>query len=176
MRLWCLLAAMTFLAALAGTSQAQTGFAQSEINRLGAVSNPGTYSADRIRTSTIANTVPGNIRGFTSSNLLSGALARPNKPFSSISRGPSVTPYLALEQPFSNSATNYYTLVRPQLEQQRINQQMQRQTELMQRQISQVSAQPPMNPAGSQLIAPTGHPAVYMNYGGYYQTPAPRRR
>jgi hypothetical protein len=166
---------MAFLAALAGASHGQTGAAQTEINRLSAVANPASYSADRIRTSAVVNSVPGNIRGFTS-NLFSGALARPNKPFSSISRGPSVTPYLALEQPFSNSATNYYTLVRPQLEQQRINQQMQRQTELMQRQISQVSAQPPMNVAGSEVMTPTGHPAVYMNYGGYYQTPAPRRR
>jgi hypothetical protein len=166
------LVAAAILLIAAGESRAQAPFAQTELNRLSASGNAASYSADRLRVNNVASALP---RGL-STNVLSGAMGRPNKPFSSVSRGPSVTPYLALDQPFSNTATNYYTMVRPQLEQQRVNQQMQRQTEMMQRQLSQVTSQPPFDPSGSQTMAPTGHAAVYMNYGGYYQTPPPRRR
>ncbi len=172
MRPFLSLVAAAGLLIAATESRAQSAFAQTELNRLSAVGNPASYSADRLRVNTITSAVP---RGLSSS-VLGGALGRSSKPFSSVSRGPSVTPYLALDQPFSNSATNYYTLVRPQLEQQRINQQMQRQTEMMQRQLSQVTSRPPYDPTGSEMNSPTGHGAVYMNYGGYYTMPQARRR
>jgi hypothetical protein len=46
----------------------------------------------------------------------------------------------------------------------------------MQRQLGQIGAQPPYDPTGSEMRAPTGHGSVYMNYGGYYTMPAPKRR
>jgi hypothetical protein len=168
MKLLLTFAVVTWAMLVASQAQAQTGFAATEINRLSKVSNPANHSADRIRSNAITTAVPSY--GFAGVNALGRA-----KPFSSISRGPSVTPYLALDQPFSNTATNYYTLIRPQLEQQRINQNQDRQNQLMQRQLSQVASRPPYDPTGSETMAPTGHTAVYMNYGGYYQVPPPRR-
>jgi hypothetical protein len=168
--------------ATAGESYAQTGYAKTEMNRINAVSNPNNYTSDRIRHQVISNSV-AQVQTFgTRANVLAGALSRPNKPFSSISRGPSVTPYLALDQPFANTATQYYTQIRPQLEQQRINQQVQRQTQQMQRQLSEVTARPPYDPQGNENMMPTGHSAGFMtmsnfmNYGGYYQQPRPQQR
>jgi hypothetical protein len=135
-----------------------------------------------MRASVINSSVTRSYGGAANSALLAGAMARPTKPFSSISKGPTVTPYLQLDRPFSNTATDYYTLVRPQLEQQRINQQMQRDTQQMQRQLSEVTSRPPINVEGSEYMAPTGHAAAFMsmggfmNYGGYYPMPRPRRR
>jgi hypothetical protein len=176
MRLTLSVLAVLCVLLVASDSQAQSAYTRAEINRINSVSNPQSVanglSVDRIRAAAIGSAIPRGV----APGLLNGALGRPNKPFSTISRGPSVTPYLALDQPFANSATNYYTLVRPQLEQQRINQQMQRQTELMQRQLSQVTSRPPYDPQGSEMMAPTGHGAVYMNYGSYYTMPRPRQK
>jgi hypothetical protein len=171
-----LLAAILFLSAailIAGESQAQTGFAASELNRLQTVANPATYSANRIRNSSMTAALPRSGLGQFTTGAASNAFGRANKPFSSISKGPSVTPYLALDNPFTSPATSYYTQIRPQMEQQRINQQQERQNQLMQRQISQYTALQPYDPTGSDARAPTGHASVYMNYGGYYSTPAP---
>jgi len=155
----------------AGDLRAQTGFASSEMSRLQSTSNPGNFTAEAMRSKVINQAVPR----FGNSSLRVGAasttLGRANKPFSSIAKGPSVTPYLALDNPFTSPATSYYTQIRPQMEQQRINQQQERQNMLMQRQISQYTALQPYDPTGSDARAPTGHASVYMNYGGYYTTP-----
>jgi hypothetical protein len=173
-----LVVALFALAAVAECfGQAAGGFAASEVNRLRGDSNPASFSADRIRSSVINSSVPrysfAGVTGGVNQNVFGGT---PNKPFSSISRGPSVTPYLAFDQPFSNTATSYYTQIRPQLEQQRVNQQVQREQQQMQRQMGALTSRPPYDPQGSEAMAPTGHAAVYMNYGGYYTAPAPRRR
>lgn len=96
-----------------------------------------------------------------------------SKPFSTAPGNGSVSPWLSLSEPFSSSAHNYYTQVRPQLEQQRAQQQAARQQAAMQRQLNQMAAKPPYDPTGSDSMAPTGHVAVYMNYGGYYQPVQP---
>ena len=155
-------------------SQAQGGFAAAEMNRLQSVSRPNSIAT--IRNSTVNSAVPRYSFAGVNPGLSLNALSRPNKPFSSISRGPSVTPYLALDNPFTSPATSYYTQIRPQLEQQRINQQQERQNQQMQRQLGQIGAQPPYDPTGSEMRAPTGHASVYMNYGGYYTMPTSKRR
>ncbi len=163
----------------ANEGRAQSGFAASEISRLQLPSSPANFTADRQRSQVMNNSVPRFGLANVNAGAVSNALGRANKPFSSISKGPSVTPYLALDNPFTSPATSYYTQIRPQMEQQRINQQQQRQNQTMQRQISQYTALQPYNPTGSEARAPTGHASVYMNYGGYYTTPAPagaRRR
>jgi hypothetical protein len=163
--------------------QAQNGYAATELNQIQSVGNANIYSTDRIRNSVYNAALPNLGAGAgIGGNLFKNVLNRPNKPFASVSKGPSVTPYLALDQPFTNTATQYYTQVRPQLEQQRLNQQMQHQSQMMQRQLSEVTARPPYDPRGSEYLAPTGHAAGfmslgnYMNYGGYYQQPRPARR
>lgn len=170
-------------ASQAAAQSAPSGYAAAEIKRIQAVGSANIYSSDRIRNSVYNSALPNlGLSASVSGNLFRNVLSRPNKPFSSISKGPNVSPYLALDQPFVNTATQYYTQVRPQLEQQRMNQQMQRQTELMQRQLSEVTSRPPYDPQGSQYMMPTGHTASFMtmtnfmNYGGYYQQPQPSRR
>src|SRR5215213_8510639 len=107
---------------VAGESRGQAGFAASELNRLSSVSNPAAYSADRIRANVINSALPRSGLGNFGGGSVSNVLGRSNKPFASISRGPSVTPYLALDNPFTSTATSYYTQIRPQIEQQRVNQ------------------------------------------------------
>ncbi len=169
------------LTLMAGQSRAQTGFAATEVNRLSQESNSANYSSERIRSAIINNAVPRFGTSGVTTGTIGNALGRANKPFSSISRGPSVTPYLALDNPFTSSATSYYTQIRPQIEQQRVNQNQQRQNQLLQRQISQFTSQRPYDPTGSETQAPTGHAAtflnqagLYSNYGGYYTVPRPR--
>jgi hypothetical protein len=157
----------------ASESRAQTGFAAAEINRLSTDSNPASYSANRIRNSAMNAPVPRSGLGQYSTGVTSNAFGRASKPFSSISKGPSVTPYLALDNPFTSPATSYYTQIRPQMEQQRVNQEQQRQNQLLQRQMSQYTAIRPYDPTGSEMRAPTGHASVYMNHGGYYTMPVP---
>jgi hypothetical protein len=157
-------------------ARAQSGFAATEINRLANSSNPSSYSAGRIVSTAVTPPRPSSGLGhFRPSSVSTATMGRANKPFSSISKGPSVTPYLALDNPFTSPATSYYTQIRPQLEQQRVNQQQERQNQLMQRQISQYTAVRPFDPTGSQMQAPTGHASVYMNMGGYYSIPQQRR-
>jgi hypothetical protein len=156
----------------AGESRAQTGFAAAEISRLSTSANAATYSADRIRKNATTAPVLRSGLGHYSPGAVSN-FGRASKPFSSISKGPSVTPYLALDNPFTSPATSYYTQIRPQMEQQRVNQEQQRQNQLLQRQMSQYTAIRPYDPTGSEMRAPTGHAAVHMNYGGYYTMPAP---
>jgi hypothetical protein len=161
---------------LANRAHAQSGFAGSEIDRLQRTSSSANYSASRLVNS--ATRVPRPVTGlghFQPSGLSSASMGRANKPFSSISRGPSVTPYLALDNPFTSPATSYYTQIRPQLDQQRINQQQERQNQMLQRQISQYTSVRPFDPTGSDMRAPTGHASVYMNFGGYYAMPQRRR-
>jgi hypothetical protein len=161
---------------VAHESRAQSGFAATEIGRLANSSNPAAYSASRLVTSAMTPPRPsGGLGHFNPGSVSTAAMGRANKPFSSISKGPSVTPYLALDNPFTSPATSYYTQIRPQLEQQRVNQQQERQNQLMQRQISQYTAIRPFDPTGSEMRAPTGHASVYMNLGGYYQMPQRRR-
>jgi hypothetical protein len=177
------LAAAFILVLTPSLARAQSGYAAQEINRIQTMNDSSQFSSSWIRDSAYRNAMPRmGLSATVSRNLFGNALNRPNKPFSSVSKGPSVTPYLALDQPFTNSATQYYTQIRPRQEQQRLNQQMERQTQLMQRQLSEVTARPPYDPRGSESMAPTGHTAVFMtntnfmNYGGYYQQPRPQRR
>jgi hypothetical protein len=104
-------------------------------------------------------------------------LGRPkSKPFSNFVGQGSVTPWLALSQPFTSPTTNYFSNVRPQLDQQRANQQMAARNAQMQRQLNTLAAQAPYNPAGSENMAPTGHVATYMNFGGYYTPVQPTKQ
>jgi len=108
--------------------------------------------------------------------------SRSSKPFSSVTRSPAVSPYLALNNSF-NQVSDYYNIVRPQREQRRVNQQLLRQNQTNQRRLNQMAAQGPYSPKGNENSAPTGHAAVfqslgtYLNTGGYYAgPPAPRRQ
>jgi hypothetical protein len=70
---------------------------------------------------------------------------------------PGYSPYLNLARP-GNPGTNYYGLVRPQVEFRNDLQQLQRNTTRLQTGVSQLT--------GGELT--TGHPAGFMYFGGYY--------
>lgn len=101
-----------------------------------------------------------------------------SKPFSSFSPAPTVSPYLNLfrEDFDGNSDFNYNTLVRPALQQERFNEQMQRQSLEINRRLQSIAAQTAYNPQGSTSQYPTGHQTVFMYYGHFYPTAGRQRR
>ena len=97
------------------------------------------------------------------------------KPFTYVSQRPTVSPYLnLLRQDTGEAAPNYYSLVKPQIDQIDFNQQQMRQNQQMARRMQGIQSRPAYPVAGSQYLIPTGHQAVFMNYLHYY--PMPRRR
>lgn len=91
-----------------------------------------------------------------------GTAARPmERPFSSYSRPSSVSPYLNLYRPEGalGLAGNYYSLVRPMVEQQQVNRQ------LSQR-LRQMEAVGPSPGGYTGSFAPTG--GYFMNYYGFF--------
>jgi hypothetical protein len=92
-----------------------------------------------------------------------------SKPFSSYSPQPTVSPYLNLFRVDlnGNNDFNYSTLVQPQLQQQRLNQQIQQQALENSRRVQKIAAQSAYNAEGSKDQYPTGHQTVY-SYTGHY--------
>ena len=108
--------------------------------------------------------------------LSSGGAA--GKPFAGYAPEPTVSPYLNLfrEDLDGSSDLNYNTLVRPMLQQQQFNQQLQRQSLELNRRLQAMAAQSDFNPQGSKSQYPTGHQTVFMYYGHYYPSANARRR
>ena len=101
------------------------------------------------------------------------------KPFSTVSSSPTVSPYMSLFVDTLNDAVlpNYTTFTRPQLQQQRFNDDMRRQNMEMERRVQSISAQSAFaSPRGSETQYPTGHPAMFSNTGRYYPANNLRRR
>lgn len=101
------------------------------------------------------------------------------KPFQDANLGPTVSPYLQL---FNSDGTNpnaaidnYQTLVRPQLQQQRFNRQVQQQAQALNARVQQISAQSAYQPQGSEQIMGTGHTTFFGYYGRYYPSLRGRR-
>jgi hypothetical protein len=104
------------------------------------------------------------------------AAAQAQNPYSNLSGGitsgpvssrPTVSPYLNLLRPQGGVAIpNYQALVRPMLEQERINQNQGRQLAQMNRMYQGPSSQ---SSAGAPIeIRGTGHKTGFMNYSAYY--------
>ena len=81
---------------------------------------------------------------------------------------PTVSPYLNLLRPQGGVAIpNYQALVRPQLQQQQINQQQGRQLQQLQRRTYQGPSS--QSSAGAPIaIRSTGHTTGFMNYSAYF--------
>lgn len=98
---------------------------------------------------------------------------RLGKPFSSVSQAPTTSPYLNLFREGIGEANDfdYQTLVRPQIQQQQMNQQFERQQLELARRVQKISAQSDYkNAAGAEDQYPTGHHTVFGQYGHYYPT------
>lgn len=106
-----------------------------------------------------------------------GSGTRGSKPFTSYSSQPTVSPYLNLFRNDLNGGGNfnYSTLVQPQLQQQQLNQQLERQAIQTNRRLQAIGAQPDVNPQGSKDEYPTGHQTVF-NYSGHYFPAAQARQ
>lgn len=157
--------------ALAANVQAQSSvYTQTQMNALYRRNSVSNFTSNQLRSNIYNRTVPRYNYSDVNRNLFSGVLNNgPGaKPFQNSGGGGSVTPWLALSSPFSSPTQNYYTQVRPQLDQQRINQQQAMRNEQLRRQLTSMAARGPYSATGSETLAPTGHGAVYMNYGSYY--------
>ncbi len=98
-----------------------------------------------------------------------------SKPFSNITRRPTVSPYLLLfndEDGTNENNLNFQTLVRPMLQQEAFNEQVNRDQLRINQQLTALAGQSAFQPQGSQQIAPTGHAAVFNNTLNFF----PQRR
>lgn len=137
------------------------------------------FTSNNIQSGVIRGALPRNSFGSANSGILKGAMgsqATPQKakPFSSVKRGPSQSPYMGMlsQTPFTSSTSNYFNIVKPQLDAQRAEQRAQdrQKAALMQhqQQLTEVASKGPYSTTGSEERAPTGHVATYMNNGGVY--------
>jgi hypothetical protein len=146
------------------------------------------YNATSVNSNTLRNNLvrpPWGIGGGTVNNpqrprigLGVGTSSPAGKPFSGYTPAPTISPYLNLfrDDLDGSSDFNYQTLVRPMLQQQQFNQQVERQAMEMARRMQSLAAQSDFNPQGSTTQYPTGHQSVFMYYGHYYPTANVRRR
>jgi len=126
------------------------------------------------------NDVTGRILGSSPASSYNLGLSSPStgKPFSSVTHSPTVSPYMNLfrDDLTGESDLNYQTLVRPQLDQQRVNAQVQRQNMEIARRVQSISARSDYgNPGGAQDQYPTGHPTSFRYYSHFYPALSGRR-
>lgn len=157
---------------------AQSGgsvYTQTNLNVIQRRNSAANFSTQQIKSNLYRRTVPQYAYNTLNRNLFSSQLNGGQKPFSGVQRG-GVSPYLGLSAPFSSTAEQYYTQVRPQLQQQRAAQQQAQRAALIQQQrMNDIAAQQPYDPTGSETMMPTGHQTVFQNYGGYYPDPPQRK-
>jgi hypothetical protein len=161
------------------------GFAQSELNSIYSEDVGSGLSVSSLNSIALQNAryQGGYVGQMTTQNqsaprigLQPGGGSALNKPFSNFSASPTTSPYLNLfrDDFGGNSDFNYNTLVRPQLQQQQFNQQVQRQGVEMTRRLQSIAAQGAFNPQGSKDQYPTGHQTTF-KYFGHYHPNAPYR-
>lgn len=166
---------IALVASMASSSWGQRSqYAAAQVNQLKNRNSAAGFTSQQITNSVINQAIPryqfSNVnRGLLRGASGSSAVTRP-KPFTGANQGSSTSPYLGLlaDSPFSSTTTNYFSKVRPQIEQQRMNDQLMSQNMKLQQQLQAVAAQGPYSATGSEDRAPTGHAAVYMNNGGTY--------
>ena len=128
-------------------------------------------ASTRIRRAPSIRSVSRYSRGL-SANALS--VSQPNtraKPFSNVQRRPTLSPYLNLLRNDGDSLgglPNYYTFVRPALEQQRTNRRQQRDIRKLGQEVQSVNRQLMFQGDPSNAVRPTGHTTVFMNHSHYY--------
>lgn len=175
MRVFIAAIALTAGLALQGHAQQQANYTQSQLNSIKNQNSAAAYSSQRLKSQVFSRAVPQYNFSSVNRNIFKGATSGPSKskPFSHAQQGPSTSPYMGLlsDNPFTSSTTNYFSNVRPQLEQQKANEKLMQQNIKMQKQLEEISARPPYDITGSDDRAPTGHAAVYQNNGGVYGNP-----
>ena len=165
------LALFCFADAQSGLAQ---GFGAAQVRQFQGSSSVKRFSTNQIR-GQLNNRAVG-VYGVQGVNQRSfGANAR-SKPFQGLNRGPSVTPYLGLSSSF-NGVSDYYNIVRPQQEFNRLRNQQQRTNEITQQRLAaqshrlnQMAARPPYEIRGDSEITPTGHGTTSMSFSNFQST------
>lgn len=80
---------------------------------------------------------------------------------------PTVSPYLNLTRPGGSITPNYQSLVRPQMDQMRVNRAQRASTANLQREVNNSRHQAVLP---GQTIRGTGHATNYMSYSQYFNT------
>ncbi|TWU29689.1 hypothetical protein [Bythopirellula polymerisocia] len=166
------LLALALLASSSANVSAQNAGAAA-VSNLTRANSAANFTVQQIQRQNISQSIPVtgvagvNRRNYAPSYL--NDLSQKQKPFSRIDRAPAVSPYLALSNPFS-TASDYYNIVKPQQQQERINRQIAQQQYVQQRRLNQVAAQGPYSVTGNEDLAPTGHAATYMHFGSFMNT------
>lgn len=91
------------------------------------------------------------------------------KPFQSINRGPSVTPYLQLDAFEGNTGIpNYYARVLPQVQQQQTTKAQAAQLRQLQQQLRTTRRPGAVATNRNGGVPTTGHSSQFLNNGGYF--------
>lgn len=159
-----------------------TGYSSSQINNQtlnqGALTTPfiGGYTGRTVIGGATSAGISGG-SGRSAPSLGVGIGAPVSKPFSGASSGPTISPYMNLfREDFGDASDlNYQTLVRPQLQQQQINSDLQRQQLETNKRVQSLSARQDYNPQGSTTQAPTGHSTTFRYHSHYYPSMGQRR-
>ena len=91
-----------------------------------------------------------------------------SRPFDSSARRPSVSPYMNLINNNTGQATNYQSLVRPQIDQQNYNTQAASAIKNLQRQQAASSMRSKSSSEGNTKMRATGHAATRETYSHFY--------
>lgn len=153
-------------------------YANARLNSLYNRNSMENYTVERVQQRAISRAIrPTGVQGVNRQTYAPSYLndmSQKRKPFAGVDRGPAVSPYLtltnALNNPFSTTSTDYYNIVRPQQQQERINQRVAQQQYIQQKKLNQVAAQGPYSITGDDELAPTGHGSGFMQFGAYMNT------
>lgn len=105
-------------------------------------------------------------------------MSRGARPFASVEREPTISPYLNLfrdDEDNDEAVPNYFTLVRPQVEQRQINLQQQRELQRIESRVRTVQYEQEAGTARTGPLPATGHGTRFFNTGSYYSQPLRRR-
>ncbi len=171
--------------AFAGNVWAQGGYGSALVNTVQNRNSTSYFSSSQNQNRLMSRSVvrPG-VSGINRKNFLStssSSLSQRSKPFSSVTRGPTVSPYLALSS-LNSTGSDYQSIIRPQQQKQRENQRQQAYAIQRQKQLNQTAARAPYSRTGDENRAPTGHAAVFQslgsfqNTGNYFQPPSPPKQ
>ena len=158
-------------------ANAQTQYTANQLSAITAQNSASRFTTNRLRNEVINRTVPQYAFSNVNRGVLKGATGaqapQRSKPFASANKGPNTSPYLGMipNAPVTSSTSNYFNIVKPQLEAQRANEKLQAQNIRLQQQLTEVASKGPYSTSGSEQRAPTGHTAVYMNNGGVFGNP-----
>ena len=114
--------------------------------------------------------------GINYTSVYSGGSSTAVKPFANTSHRPTISPYLnLLRSDEGGAAPNYHAFVRPQLQQNRVNQQQTRRNQTVYRQLQSIQSRPAFPTQGSQRMYPTGHRTLFLNHMHFYPSQQQRR-